>query len=104
MRPNLRTTFLALAAGGAALAGLGQSAPIESARAQAASSLTQAKPCDPSADGSDQSECKSNGVIRPPATGDQGGVISPPPKSKSMPMPVIPPPGTPGGDSTVLPK
>ena len=44
----------------------------------------------------------SQGVIQPPATGD-GGVIAPPNTDKT-PMPVIPPPGTPGGNERVQPK
>jgi len=42
----------------------------------------------------------SCGVISPPATGDTGVVQVPNQGS----MPVIPPPGTPGGDSSVQPK
>jgi hypothetical protein len=31
-------------------------------------------------------------------------VVQPPETSRSMPMPVIPPPGSPGGNPTVQPK
>ena len=44
---------------------------------------------------------RSNGVICPPAEVDPG--ISVPPTGRGV-MPVIPPPGTPGGDPTIIPK
>jgi hypothetical protein len=44
---------------------------------------------------------QSNGVICPPAGVDPG--ISAPPVGGGI-MPVIPPPGTPGGDPNVIPK
>jgi hypothetical protein len=44
---------------------------------------------------------ESNGVICPPAGVDPG--ISVPPVGGGR-MPVIPPPGTPGGDPNVVPK
>jgi hypothetical protein len=44
---------------------------------------------------------RSKGVICPPAGIDPG--ISVPPVGGGM-MPVIPPPGTPGGDPNVIPK
>ena len=68
----------------------------------------QALPCKPpakplSAPGEGTTGCQSDGVIHPPATGDQG-VVRPPETSQSMPMPVIPPPGSPGGNPNVKPK
>ena len=45
---------------------------------------------------------RSGGVVRPPATGDQGVVE--PPKAGSQSTPVIPPPGTPGGNQEIQPK
>jgi hypothetical protein len=45
---------------------------------------------------------RSGGVIHPPATGD-AGVVAPPNQGKSR-TPVIPPPGTPGGNPLVQPK
>lgn len=45
---------------------------------------------------------RSGGVVRPPATGDQGVVQ--PPKAGSQSTPVIPPPGTPGGNQEIQPK
>jgi hypothetical protein len=45
----------------------------------------------------------SAGVIPPPPTGDNA-VVKPPPQGTADPMPVIPPPGSAGGNSTVQPK
>lgn len=45
---------------------------------------------------------RQGGVIRPPA-GVDPEITRPPPSSGST-MPVIPPPGTPGGESGVKPK
>jgi len=45
---------------------------------------------------------RSGGVVQPPATGDQG--VVPPPKAGPQSMPVIPPPGTPGGNQEIQPK
>jgi hypothetical protein len=44
----------------------------------------------------------SNGVICPPAGVDQQMRVSPPQEGGRMP--VIPPPGAPGGDQTTVPK
>ncbi len=44
----------------------------------------------------------SNGVIRPPVQVDPG-ITRPPPPVRGA-MPVIPPPGTPGGNPRVKPK
>ena len=44
---------------------------------------------------------QSNGVICPPASADKDMTVTPP---QSGSMPVIPPPGTPGGDQSVQPK
>jgi hypothetical protein len=45
---------------------------------------------------------RSGGVIHPPATGDQG--VVPPPNQGISRTPVIPPPGSPGGNPSVQPK
>ena len=45
---------------------------------------------------------RSDGVIRPPSVGDSE--IRVPPKENTGTMPVIPPPGTPGGSQSVQPK
>jgi hypothetical protein len=45
---------------------------------------------------------RSSGVIHPPPSGDHG-VVQPPMQDQSR-MPVIPPPGTPGGNPLVRPK
>jgi hypothetical protein len=45
---------------------------------------------------------RSSGVIHPPPTGD-GSVVAPPNQGTSS-MPVIPPPGSPGGNPRLQPK
>ena len=45
---------------------------------------------------------RSGGVIRPPAGVDPG--MAKPPPDIGSPMPVIPPPGTPGGNPDIKPK
>jgi hypothetical protein len=45
---------------------------------------------------------RSGGVPKPPPTLDPGAVL--PPVVDEDPMPVIPPPGSPGGDQQVEPK
>jgi len=98
MRQNLRFVLLALAVVGVPGAASAQSAL---ARPQVQSMPSaQSEPCDPAT--KPLSGC-SNGVIRPPVTGDKG-VVTPPDEGKTMPMPVIPPPGSPGGDPNVQPK
>lgn len=44
---------------------------------------------------------RSGGIICPPTAGDSGMAV--PPRDTGR-MPVIPPPGTPGGDQSVKPK
>src|SRR4051794_25690280 len=46
---------------------------------------------------------RSNGVIAPPVATDPGSV-KPPSQSGAPVMPVLPPPGAPGGDPSVQPK
>jgi hypothetical protein len=46
---------------------------------------------------------ENNGVIEPPSIGD-AGIHAPAPDPDPGTTPVIPPPGTPGGDPTVHPK
>lgn len=108
MNANLGVALLALAltAGavpGEASAGRG---PVLDAQAQSAVPPGAAEPCEPSAkplSPSGQSGCRSSGVIRPPVTGDRG-VLKPPETTGAMPMPVIPPPGSPGRSPGVQPK
>ena len=50
----------------------------------------------------DESLSQSPGVIRPPPVGDRG--VMTPPNTDKTPMPVIPPPGTPGGNPDVKPQ
>ena len=45
---------------------------------------------------------RSGGVIRPPPTHDRG--VVPPPNQGVSRTPIIPPPGTPGGNPNVQPK
>jgi hypothetical protein len=66
----------------------------------------QAVPQDPAQQEEGKSLSKnlsdSGGVVRPPPTLDKGVVTPPDTGPKSMP--VIPPPGTPGGNPNVQPK
>ena len=45
----------------------------------------------------------TEGVIEPPAPMVDEGIVQEPPPTGSR-MPVIPPPGTPGGDETIRPQ
>lgn len=45
----------------------------------------------------------SNGVLRPAVPMDPG-IHAASPSTSVFPMPVVKPPGTPGGDTTVMPK
>ena len=47
---------------------------------------------------------RSGGVIKPPAGVDPGMHVAPKDPSAGATMPVIPPPGSPGGDQSVRPK
>ena len=69
-----------------------------------AGAQAQSAPCESPVPETSPSGCNSDGIVRPPVTGDQGGVITPPDSTRSMPMPVIPPPGSPGGNPSVQPK
>ena len=61
------------------------------------------QPADPPASGSTSSELsRSGGVIKPP--GDVDPQMKQTPPSAGDRMPVIPPPGTPGGNPSVKPK
>jgi len=78
----------------AALAGFGASA-------MAAEQPSQ--PLQPPVSGSTSSELsRSGGVIKPPAQVDPAMKQSPPLSGDRMP--VIPPPGTPGGNPSIKPK
>jgi hypothetical protein len=90
----MRRTWLIVAA----LAGLGASGIAAERPAEQPN-----QPVEPPAIGSSSSDLgRSGGVIRPPADVD--------PQMKQMPpssgdrMPVIPPPGTPGGNPSAKPK
>ena len=61
------------------------------------------KPTEPPASGTSSSELsRSGGVIKPPTDVDPQMKQTPPPSGDRMP--VIPPPGTPGGNPSVKPK
>jgi hypothetical protein len=82
----------------ATLAALGASA-IAAERPAAQSR----QPAEPPAGGSTSSELsRSGGVIKPPADVDPQMKQTPPASGDKMP--VIPPPGTPGGNPSVKPK
>ncbi len=60
-------------------------------------------PTGPPASGTSSSDLgRSGGVITPPPSVDPQMKRTPPPAGDSMP--VIPPPGTPGGDPSIKPK
>jgi hypothetical protein len=60
-------------------------------------------PAVPPASGTSSSELsRSGGVVVPPSGIDPAMKQTPPPSGAKMP--VIPPPGTPGGDSSIKPK
>lgn len=60
-------------------------------------------PAVPPASGTSSSELsRSGGVVVPPSGVDPAMKQTPPPSGAKMP--VIPPPGTPGGDSSIKPK
>jgi hypothetical protein len=62
-----------------------------------------ATPAVPPASGTQSSDLnRSGGIITPPADVDPGIKQAPPPTGSTMP--IIPPPGTPGGNPTVKPK
>jgi hypothetical protein len=76
-------------------------APPDAGNAGQASPQTQ--PNSDAAPGSLSRELnRSGGVIRPPPTRDRG-VVSPPNQGVSR-TPVIPPPGSPGGNPAIQPK
>jgi len=47
---------------------------------------------------------RSDGVIKPPAGVDRGMQVTPKDPNAGSNMPVIPPPGSPGGDKNIQPK
>src|SRR5690348_3936496 len=60
-------------------------------------------PIEPPASGTSSSDLgRSGGVITPPGEVDPAIKRTPPPSGARMP--VIPPPGTPGGDQSIKPK
>jgi len=95
--------IVASATGALTLAGAQTSQPPAVPRPDMPSPQTRpTMPVPPASPRGDESLSQSPGVIRPPAVGD-GGVMTPPNTDKT-PMPVIPPPGTPGGNPNVRPQ
>ena len=71
--------------------------------ASAVAAEQSSQPAEPPASGSTSSELsRSGGVIKPPADVDPQMKQTPPASGDRMP--VIPPPGTPGGNPSVKPK
>lgn len=90
-------TLAVAAAGSAAFA---QSLPMD--RAPPPKSETEGQ-APPAAENPSQQLDRSKGVIRPPQSVDPDMQV-PPPDPGAQKTPVIPPPGTPGGDPTIQPK
>jgi hypothetical protein len=96
---RMMTMALAIAGLLTATANAGLAAEADRDRQPRSETEGQAPPTpDPS-----QQLDRSRGVIRPPAGVDPQMQV-PPPDPGSQRTPVIPPPGTPGGDQTIQPK
>ncbi|MBV9202112.1 MAG: hypothetical protein JOY83_20750 [Alphaproteobacteria bacterium] len=90
-------------AGAAAIFGLSVAAQAAEAPNSRAGVGQQSPPTVPPASGATSSDLsRSGGVITPPSGIDPEMKQSPPPTGATMP--VIPPPGTPGGNPAVKPK
>jgi hypothetical protein len=108
MRPWIWTTIIALAFGGVPFASAQSERPAPPLLSPSpdqdclsgAAALSAPGETTGSANLSDQLS-RSKGVICPPAGVDPG--ISAPAVGGGV-MPVVPPPGTPGGDPSVIPK
>jgi hypothetical protein len=105
--PGPRLPWLVLALGLAACAGLQTGHAQTGPAAQPPPSTDRAnppaeaqRPVQPPPTGTGSQE---TGVIRPPA-GVDPGMTKPAPNPQAFPMPVVPPPGTPGGNPQVVPK
>ena len=98
--------WLALVGCGAASAAEGDKMPAPHARPPAAAvpedNSAQSGSSAPSGSLSDKLS-NSGGVLRPP-TGVDPAMKQPTPPTGPQSMPVVPPPGTPGGNPTVEPK
>ena len=80
-----------------------QDAPARDGKAPSASGQPQeAPPSSPGAGSLSHRLSQSKGVLPPPPTGDKNTVT--PPATGMGRTPVIPPPGTPGGNPQVQPK
>ena len=105
---RLAATLLALGAGGVPFALAQSQPPVPPLRAPPFSPECQRGTAAPAAPGETTGSAnlsdelsRSKGVICPPAGIDPG--ISAPPVGGGV-TPVIPPPGTPGGDPGIIPK
>jgi hypothetical protein len=101
----MRTDALALRLAAALLLAWGGPCPHQ-ARAQADQGQPAARDDAPTGPSLSERLDRSKGVIVPPAsTADTDpGIVKPAPSTGARSMPVIPPPGTPGGDPNVQPK
>ena len=90
-------------AGAAAILSLSVGAQAAEAPNSRAGADQQSRPTVPPASGTSSSDLsRSGGVITPPVGIDPEIKQNPPPAGATMP--VIPPPGTPGGNPAVKPK
>jgi len=108
----LLSTGLALAPFGASFAQNPQAAPPGDPHPPVASPSAPSPPPEKVAPRDDAATGKGtlsdklaqqNGTLQPPSGVDSGTVINPPAQAGST-MPVIPPPGTQGGNQKVVPK
>lgn len=80
-----------------------QDGPAQGGKAPSASGQPQeTTPSSPDAGSLSHQLSRSQGVLQPPPTGDKNTVT--PPTTGAGRTPVIPPPGTPGGNPQVQPK
>lgn len=95
---GIRLVCVALASASVPAVACAQTAPNQSAPS----------PKNPSDSDGDQTLSdrlsRDKGVIRPPDVEAPNGIEKTPPEQPGRTMPVIPPPGSPGGDPSVEPK
>ena len=99
MRNRIRRVARAVIVASAASVALASALAAEPGDAEKPSERTpQAQPVAPPDEGG-----VHTGIIHPPATIDPG-MTKPAPNPQAFPTPVVPPPGTPGGNPQVIPK
>jgi hypothetical protein len=91
--------FLALAALGLLIA----TAQAQTPKPQVSPPAAETPPGKDSANPLSEQLSRSGGVIKPPENVDRG-IEAPTPDPGAHSMPVVPPPGAPGGDPKVKPK